>query len=156
MFLSVISFFWGLIPTKLALSIWRLLPASDLPSISTATPNFPLIKKDFQWSQKEALEYFNYKKSHPSVSIDDEKLIRTIEIRKRGFFKSVSCSPASIIATTLAQVGQQSGDLRLTNTALKLRDITATSLPPIFSSDRAFFNAADRTLESTLKKLEQP
>lgn len=155
MFLRVISFFWGLIPTKLALSIWRLFPASDLPLTNTATSNFPLIKKDFQWSQKEALDYFNYKKSQPSVSADDEKLIRTIEIRKSGFFNGASCSPASIIAATLAQMGQQSGDLRLTNTALKLRDITATSLPPFFSSDRAFFNAADRTLESTLKKLEQ-
>ena len=154
MFLSLISFFWGLIPTKVALFIWRLFPASDLPSTSTATSNFPLIKKDFQWSQKEALDYFNYKKSQPSVSADDEKLIRTIEIRKSSFFKGVSCAPACIVATTLAQIGQQSGDLRLTNTALKLRDITVTSLPPIFSSDRAFFNAADSTLASTLKKLE--
>lgn len=82
-------------------------------------------------------------------------MIRAIEIRKQNFFARPFSTPASIIAHTLTELGKQNNDLRPINTALKLRDLVATSLPPIYCSDRAYFNAADKSLESLLKKLEE-
>lgn len=151
---GLISFCWGFLPTAWSLKLWRLSAVKNLPALPTETANFFTWNKDTRWTKTEAWAYRKSKIADPSITADDERLVRLIEIRKSNFFSGTPCSSASIIATTLAELGQKNNDLRLINTALKLRDIVVTSLPPIYSADRAFFHAADNILETTLEKLE--
>lgn len=151
----LISILWGLVPTRLALAIWRLAPAGDLQLAEHNQAGLPAMGKNAPWTQKQALAYRLHAECSRSMSPDDEKLIRLIEVRKGRFFDGVPCAPAAVLASTLADLGDRHGDLRPINTALKLRDMTVGSFPPLRAIDRALFRAADRKLESVLNRLER-
>jgi hypothetical protein len=123
---------WSIIPQSLALVVWRTFSKNSVINSSHTKPERPLINKDFKWSKTEALAYLEYKTKYTGLDSEDEKLIRAIEIRKKNFFARPISAPAAIIAHTLTEIGKQNNDLRAINTALKLRDLVATSLPPIF------------------------
>lgn len=155
MFFWLISVVWSCLPLRVALAIWRLAPAGDLPSMVGVQAVFPPMGKDAPWSREQALAHRMHSALSHTMSDADEKLLRLVEIRKSRFFKGIPCASSAILASTLADLGGRLDDLRVINTALKLRDIVATSFPPFRAADRAFFRAADRALELTLRRLER-
>lgn len=153
MMLRLLSFLWGFMPSRLALAIWRIAPGAELTRIKSESGGFPVLSKDNPWGVAETMEYHRLSMGESSMSQEDEKLIRLAEIRKSRFFKGVPSLPAAILASALADKGLRLGDLRATNTALKLRDLAACSLPPLSSTARAHFHDADKALEKTLYRL---
>lgn len=155
-FTRLISILWGLLPTWLALAIWRLAPAGDLQLSEHCQVGLPAMGKNAPWTQSQALAYRLHAERSWSISPDDEKLLRLVEIRKERFFDGVPCASAAVLASTLADLGERHDDLRFINTALKLRDMTISSFPPLRATDRAFFRGADLKLKSVLHRLECP
>lgn len=136
------------------MAVWRFAPAGELPLIDLSYTSLPPMGKDAPWSRPQALIYRQHAARSLSMSPDDEKLMRLVEIRKTNFFDGVPCAPAAVLASALVDLGERISDLRPINTALKLRDITVGSFPPVCAADRAFFHIADAKLESMLRRLE--
>lgn len=156
MMLKFLSFLWGLVPSRLALRVWRACSTAELPPASLVAAGFPALGKENPWGAAEAMAYHRGARGRTWMSQEDEKLIRLIEIRKGRFFKGVPSAPAAILASALADIGARLGDLRAVNTALKLRDLAVVSLPPLSSAGRAHFHDADKALEHTLQRLRGP
>lgn len=154
--LQFLSFLWSFIPQQLAMGVWRFFSSGELATVRSEPADFPALSKDSPWGYAEAMVYHRLARGRISMSQEDEKLIRFLEIRKGGFFKGIPSVPAAILASALADMGSRLGDLRATNTALKLRDLAVASLPPLTVDARAHFHDADKTLESTLQQLRSP
>lgn len=153
MFARIVSILWGLLPRRFALAIWRAVPPGNLPMSVRDPKTFPSLVNDVRWSVSEALAYRRCAEAGRCLSADDERLLRLIEIRKERFFNGVPCEPAAVLASTMADLGERFGDLRLINTALKLRDIAVCSFPPFGRHGPTFFHDADSKIESTLRRL---
>lgn len=150
---------WLILPKCLKLRVWRIFESCNScpPPLSLPLVNFPHATKVRPWEVREASGFRAYlaSLSRDSYSEMAERVLRLVEIKKGGFFAKKSSEAMLMLALGFAEYGSRLGDLRYTNTALKLRDWAVASRPPISSIQRLLFTCAEKEIYKAVHLLDK-